>query len=805
MSPNVSPALEVRDRRAAREMACAHCLLPLPLGTTSSFCCRGCEEVHALLEGGGLARYYELGGGEGNPVARGNVDHKWLEPMVARLADQPGLTRIVLDVQGIHCAACVWLFEELFKRTPGSAGIVVNPAVGSVEMTVAPGFPLASYVADIESFGYRFGPALSSKAEQARRSDPLVWRMGVCIAIAMNTMIFGVAIYCGLAEGRVYRLFHALDFTLSIVSVLVGGTVFFRSAWESLKRRVLHLDLPIALGILLAFSSSTYTYLTRGGATSYFDTLNVFIALMLVGRFLQERVLAKNRAYLLASSGAEGLLTRRAKGEDVELVACSDIAEGDILLIGHQDLVPVDATLIGLSPALFSLDWINGESEPRSFRPGERVPAGAFCQDAQARVVRATTAFDASTVVSLLRTSTRRDGDLARATPWWKRFTSVYVVSVLAVASLSFGGWWIVTGDLGRSLDVVAALLIVTCPCAFGIATPLAYELAQAGLRRLGLFVRTPGFLDRAAEIDRVVFDKTGTLTTGALVVADTAPLARLSRRERNVAYALAVRSSHPKSRAVAEALASLEGGASFTARDEVREVPGKGLEMVVGALVYRLGAPAWAAPIRDASRASDVVFSCDGKALASLLTKEDLRPDAATEVKALRDAGYDAFVLSGDTPEATQVIAASCGLDAEHAFGSQTPEGKAAWLRDLGPGKTMFVGDGINDSLVAEEAYCAGTPAIDRPFMAARCDFYFVSPGLRPVRAALRMADRLAQVVRMNLAIAIFYNTITVSLAVAGLMTPLLCAVLMPVSSLCTVLATTARLAGRRSSSWMS
>ncbi len=402
----------LRERRAARESACAHCLLPLPAGGDSSFCCRGCEEVHALLASEGLDRYYELGGGDGHPVARAErLDRKWLEPIVAKVAEQPGLARIVLDAQGVHCAACVWLFEETFRRAgrDGSgAAILVNPAVGSVELTVRPDFPLASWVADVESFGYRLGPPLKSAAERERTSDPLVLRMGVCIAIAMNTMIFGVAVYCGLAEGRVYQLFHALDFGLSFVSVLVGGSVFFRSALQALRKRMLHLDLPIALGIALAFASSAYTYFTRGGATSYFDTLNIFIALMLVGRFLQERVLVKNRAYLLASDGAEGLFARRVKDGVVELVRCTEIGSGDILLVGHQDLVPVDATLLALEPALLSLDWINGESAPRSFAPGAVIPAGAFCHDARAIFVRATSAFDASTIVALLRASSHR-------------------------------------------------------------------------------------------------------------------------------------------------------------------------------------------------------------------------------------------------------------------------------------------------------------------------------------------------------------------------------------------------------------
>jgi Cu2+-exporting ATPase len=205
----------------------------------------------------------------------------------------------------------------------------------------------------------------------------------------------------------------------------------------------------------------------------------------------------------------------------------------------------------------------------------------------------------------------------------------------------------------------------------------------------------------------------------------------------------------------------------------------------------------------------ADVVLSRNGIEIAAVRTCEEARPGARDEVLSLEREGYESWVLSGDSAEATRKMAIECGIDGERAFGSRNPEGKAAWLHKLVESdgkKTMFVGDGINDSLVAEEAYCAGTPAIDRPFMAARCDFYFVSPGLGPVRAALHMAKRLARVVRTNLAIAIFYNLITVTLALAGLMTPLWCAILMPVSSLTTVLATTAQLTReRKKTSWTS
>jgi Cu2+-exporting ATPase len=410
----------------------------------------------------------------------------------------------------------------------------------------------------------------------------------------------------------------------------------------------------------------------------------------------------------------------------------------------------------------------------------------------------ARTDFDASTIATLLRSGQRRDGDRARATPWWTRLTSLYVGVVVAIAGATFAAWLAFTHDVARTLDVVAAVLIVTCPCAFGIATPLAYELAQAALRKVGLFVRTPGFLDRANEVRRVVFDKTGTLTTGSLVVENPSALTRLAAEERQVAYELAVRSSHPRSRAIALALSAL-GVTGFDGRRDVREIAGKGMQLEEGAHVWRLGAPGWAA---TALADRDVVFARDGKVLAALTLREELRPDVTSEIRALEREGYELYILSGDSAEATEATADACGIPRGHAYGARTPEAKARWLERLGADAALFVGDGINDSLVASSARCAGTPAIDRPFMAARCDFYFTSPGLRPVRAALEMSQKLASVVRTNLAIAVVYNVLTVSLAVSGLMTPLLCAVLMPASSVSTVLATTFRL---RRATWTS
>ena len=773
---------------AGARTSCLHCGSEVANG--SAFCCAGCETVHALLHEAGLDRYYDLGQGAPSPAAENRLDHKWLEPITAKLATTAtGWTRLTLDIQGLHCTACVWLLETLFTRADlGPNEILVNTAQGRLTLDVAPTFPLERFVSEVERFGYVVGPP--GKTPEGPSRD-LLFRMGFAIAIAMNSMTFGIAVYAGLHEGPTYRLFQTLTFALSIVSVTVCGSVFIRSAVQALRRGILHLDLPIAMGIVLAFSSSAYSFFARGGTTSFFDTLNVFIALMLVGRFLQERVIAKNRASLLANTGAEHLYTRRIDEAGLALVRATDVRVGDRLLLAAGDLLVADAVLEDAESA-FSLDWISGESEPRRTTRGELVPAGAFLGGVECATLRVARGFSEGDLPALLaRPAARSDGP--RSTRFWRSFTRVYVVAVLAIASLAFIGWTVRTHDVTRAIDVVTALLIVTCPCAFGIATPLAYEIVQGSLRRGGVMVRSPSLLDRALLVRTVVFDKTGTLTSGKVVVSNATGVAALTARERRILENLAARSSHPKSLAVRAYLERLLGRASFESLP-AREHPGRGIEANVDGEVYRLGAHDWA---RGANAThEDVVFARDGVALAAFATAEDLRPGAKQELTALAREGFETWIVSGDRTDKRQAVAELTGLAADHIVLGASPTDKAAWIASHDHGDMLFLGDGINDTLAAEKAFCSGTPSIDRPFMAARTDFYFVTPGIEAVRTLLAASRDLRRVVLRNLAAALAYNAITVSLAAAGLVTPLVCAVLMPLSSVSTVLVTTLSLA---------
>lgn len=748
--------------------ACLHCGQRAPGG--ESFCCLGCESVYTLLHREGLERYYELGQGTPQANRERSADHKWIEA----LPELNGWR--TLGVQGVHCTACVWLFEQVFTQRAGALAIEVNPARGTLRIAANQDFDLTAFALDIERFGYRLGP----QGRTEKRGDPLVLRMGICIALAMNAMIFAVAFYAGLSDGPLFHVFHWVELGLGVASVAIGGSYFVRAAWLGLRHRVLHLDLPIALGIVLAFASSLSAFLLNR-QTTYFDTLTVFIALMLVGRWLQERVLRKNREELLANDGVESLLTRRVhEGGSVELVQCTTIEAGDRLLIAPSDLVPVEVTL-DADGASCSLDWINGESAPRELRRGETIPAGAFNAGDRAFVGTSTQPFSASMVLELIRGGASRT-----PTRRWERFARIYVIAVLSVATLGFFGWWLIGGDVLRALEVTAGVLIITCPCAFGIATPLGYELVYAGLRRAGLFVQRPDFLDRAREIQHIVFDKTGTLTTSALEVEDPAVLDALMPTAQHVLYNLTARSGHPKSAAIARAMSA---SCTFDPALSAREIAGVGVELEHAGVRYRVGGVG-----------EDVALFANDEELARIALREHLRSDAVHEARALRARGVTLWIASGDAPARVEPIANTLEIPADHAHGGLSPHDKAELVAGLD--RALMIGDGINDSVALDRAFCSGTPAIDRPFLPARTDFYFTTAGLAPITLALRAARALGQVQRRNLRIAIAYNVLGVLLAWAGLLSPLVCAVLMPVSSLTVVSLTLASLS-RRARLW--
>jgi Cu2+-exporting ATPase len=782
------------------ERACLHCRSPLSSPSEDAFCCAGCRHVYALLQSSGLDRYYQLRGEQAlAPVSESahQRDHMWLDALEAE-APASGTRRLTLDVQGIQCGACVWLISALFKRQPAALSLNLNPALGRLSCVVGSAFPLASFVSLVEDFGYRLGPAQRALAKE---HDGLLLRTGVCAALAGNTMFLGAATYLGLASGPLHEIFQNVSFATATLSALIGGSYFVERAVQGLRRGVLHLDLPIAVGMGLAYVGSVLSHWFGQGRAAYFDTVSVFIALMLLGRLLQERLIERNRRQLLANDGAGNLLARRLRDGRTEFVPCQALSVGDRLLVCPGELLPVQARLEG-GAATCGFDWINGESEAQEIAPDQVLVAGAINLGRSAFEAVVLSPFLSSELDLLLRSDDsarqRLSGD------FWDRTARIYVVSVLLATAAGMLLWGLRGADLMTVLDVATAILVVTCPCAFGIAVPLAYELGVAGLRKRGLYVRDAGFFDRAARVKRIVFDKTGTLTTGVPALRDGRVLEQLSAHELSLLYALVVRSNHPKSTAIARALITFAPALRVSAV-ETTEVPGKGVTCEELGARYRLGAPSWALGHENReSLESGPLFTVDGRLLAKLDLVEVARPRAREELAALEREGYELWIASGDHDARVKQLAARLNIPAQRAFGDLTPEHKRALIENLDRRDTLMLGDGINDGLALSRAHCSGTPAIDRPFVPSRADFYFLTPGLEPVRRALHVARAVRDTVRKALWFAGLYNVGAIALAYAGLMRPWLAALLMPASSIA-VLLFTAHALSPRSDAWKS
>ncbi|MFT3836967.1 MAG: heavy metal translocating P-type ATPase metal-binding domain-containing protein [Myxococcaceae bacterium] len=755
--------------------ACQHCGSAMPSGLAGEYCCAGCEAVARLLKDEGLERYYGLATGARPPaqVNRGDA-HTWLLPL---LGSGPS-RRLELDVQGISCAACVWLIEELFRRGGGQR-ITLNPALGTATLLYGEAFDVQAFVAHVEDFGYRFGPP---RKEAAKERDPLTWRLGVTAALTVNVMLFSLAFHFGLspADGEVFKLFTSLSLALASVAVGVGGWPFFSAAAKALRRGVLHLDLPIALGIALAWTVSLAQARFGRGDLAYLDTLTTFITLMLFGRWLQRRLVERNRRLLLEDDGADGLFVRRIEASAIATVRAPLIRAGDALLIAPGDVVPVAAT--SSDAGEISTEWIDGEPATRGLAAGASIAAGTVNAGRRAFTVVASEPFSDSRLLPLLRSV--KSGGPAPHLRFWDRVARRWALLVLTASALGFL-IWLPTGA-EHAIFVAVGMLVVTCPCALGLAVPLAYELSQQSLRRQGFFPRRLDVLDRLLEVNKVVFDKTGTLTLGTLSPSHPSELISLMPAARDAAFNLAVRSSHPVSACLSRYLE--QHGAHFDASARVTEVPGKGMELIApGGICWRLGSDDWA--IGGTGRRT--VLALQGTLIADLSVREVVRHDARAELAALEASGRQVWLMSGDKSGRVDELASRLGVPGDRALGGLSPEAKAHAVKSIDQADTLYLGDGVNDAPAFAAAFVAGTPAIDRPVLPSKSDFFLLGSGLSPLRAALEGANRLRKVVRVLLWVSFGYNVLAIAAGLSGSLTPVRAAIAMPLSTLSLLLFT--------------
>ena len=512
---------------------------------------------------------------------------------------------------------------------------------------------------------------------------------------------------------------------------------------------------------------------------------------MLVGRWVQQTAIEKNRNRLLGARTDPGEVTLTDTGAKISATA---LDAGACYRVAPGQPIPVRSKLIS-EAATLGLEWINGESEAQTVRRGQLAPSGAINYSHTVIDLEAVESWEASILCLLLRITPKEQRQ-----PLLERFLRTYIGIVLVIAAAGFAAWWWSTHDLILSLQVLISILVVSCPCAAGVAIPLADEIATSRLRNAGVFVREQSLWERALRVRAVLFDKTGTLTLETMGLRNPEALAALTSPERAMLLALVRDNFHPVSCCLREAL--LVGAGQTGSREceqnaglapAVVETVGFGLETTHEGAVWRLGRPGWGRA-DAAETASDSVADCEfsrnGTVLARLRFGEEVRADAADEVGVLHRRGLEIYILSGDRPEKVRAMATRLGLDPARCHGGMTPNEKAGWVRAADPGRdrTLTVGDGANDSLAFNESFCTGTPAVDRGLLEHKADFYFLGRGLNGVRQLLETATLRHRAVRWVVAFAILYNAATLAVSLAGAMSPLLAAILMPVSSLISI-----------------
>ena len=768
-----APSEALLEERIAKRGVCVHCgTVFARKAEPTEFCCAGCEFVHGLIVDSGLERFYDLRDSAVLPVKSlvfQKRDYRWLEDLAAAA---PGLpARLTLELQGVSCIGCVWLIERLFLRRSGAVSAGINSALGQVTLRWVPReCDLMEFARELQGFGYLLGPPGERKAAPQRA---FAIRLGVCGAFALNAMLFSVPRYLGMQSTfTCAALFDRLALAFATLSFCVGGSYFFQRTWSGARRGMLHIDLPISVGLAAAYAGSILAWSRDAMNFAYFDFVSTFTFLMLAGRWMQQRAIERNRSRLL---GMQTDLTVTLPESGKQLPA-REIVHGAHYCIEPGQVVPVRSKLFS-EAATLGLDWINGEPETRAARCGQLVSAGSVNCTQTSITLEAAECWEDSLLNALLNEKPREKGASAPG----GRFIKWYVVIVLSLAVLGFWGWALAGRPLLMAWQVLVSTLVVSCPCASGVALPLADELAASRLRRRGVFVREQGLWSRLARVRKILFDKTGTLTLETMELRDPGALAGLSPGEKSVLLALVQDNLHPASCCLRELLmAARVQPANMGA---VREETGQGIKAFSDDSVFwRLGQPEWAGT--KYSDGEGCVLSRGGVAIAHFHFHEQARPGARQEIDWLQNRGYTVFILSGDGAEKVESMAVQLGLPSGRCIGGMSPRAKQDFVRQLDENDTLMIGDGANDSLAFNESWCTGTPAIDRGLLQSKSDFYFVGRGLGGIRHLLLVAEQRRKTARCVIGFAIAYNIAAITLCMAGRMNPVLAAVLMPASS---------------------
>lgn len=796
------------------QTSCDHCGLPVPQGlydpdSEHQFCCNGCKTVFNVLHGAGLENYYRVRKSvdpSAEPAASTGSNYEELDDpafistWVTQSEDSTAEVELLLE--GMHCAACVWLIERLPRVANGVIDARANIRRRTVCVRYQPDqIKLSKVAQSLDKLGYAAHPARGKEARAIRVKEDrkFLIRVAVAGALAGNIMLLAIALYGGTLSGisDFWRsTFRWYSMALGIIVLIWPGRIFFTGAMAALRTRTAHLDIPIALALLVAGIWGTLNTI-RGVGEIYFDSVSVLVFLLLVGRWIQHR---QQRA---ASDSVELMLTLTPSSATLiddegktKRVPIDTIEAGMSVRVAAGESFPADGTITDGSTTIDN-SLLTGESVPVQSEPGDQALAGAtnISSPVTVRVQAVGEHSRVGKLMQLVASASEHKAPVVRAADRIAGYF-VIVVIILAIGTIAL---WTALDSIGVAIEHATALLIVTCPCALGLATPMAMSVALGRSARAGMLIKSAVVLEQLAKPGSMLLDKTGTLTNGTSSVVDSYGDHDLLQ----AAAAIEQSSTHPIARAIASAF-----GDELPLATSIIQTTAQGIEGVVNNETITIGSVSYVTTklkmevpdelqpklvrLLDRGLTPILVHAHDSKRTALIGVGDQLRNDTKSAIAGLSKRGWELSVCSGDHPRIVESISAEVGINQYE--GAVTPEIKAQRIQEQKDARTnnrlpvVMVGDGVNDSaaLASADVGIAVHGGAEASLEAA--DVYLVHPGVDPIVNLVDLSRSTMSTIRMCMIFSLTYNIITGSLAIAGFITAFLAAVLMPISSLTVV-----------------
>lgn len=801
-----------------QEPICTHCHTPLQAGDPAPFCCRGCEAVYCILQEKGLSEFYTLrdqlasgtrdrrtGGGPPTspsliPSLAASSDAAY-EKRYAYLddpdftatyslpcAEAPGERTMEFYLEGVHCAACVWLTEKLPQLAPGVETVRLSLANSVATVRLKPEGRFSEAAEEFAKLGYRPHPIRQGSAHtlQLQEDRSLLIRVAIAGACAGNIMLLAVAIYAG-AEGTLAAIFKWVSLILFLPIAFYSAKPFYSSAWRALKAKQLSIDIPIVAGLGLGFLMSFYQ-LARGTDLIYFDSLGSLVFLLLCTRYLLRRAQRSTlTSYeLLYHLIPSWVMCRSEQEKDFRQVRTEQVKIGDFVRVKAGQNIPLDG-IVHEGESSLNIALLTGEPSPQVVRPGSLVYAGTVNLHAPLEV-RIAASGSQSRLGKILTSVEQNLAEKASIVTFTDRVSKWFVLATFILATLAFALGLFQGSASGNgiteALSRFLALVIVMCPCSFALATPLALSSAIKRCAQNGILIKSAAAIEKLGHVDTVFFDKTGTLTSGEFRVLEWQTTLSPENAAK-IVLALESRSNHPIAHALVNYFKPL-GAPEQEPRPEVkdfREVLGIGVSGQIGNHRYEMRALNDQEPnLEPIETETKIALYEDGTQIGIAKLGDRIRMDSRLGIARTQALGMKTGLLSGDSLTPALAIALQAGIPAAEVRAGLTPEGKNNYLKGF-PYAAM-VGDGANDAPALAGSYLgiAVQGGVEVSMKAA--DIYCTRPGVFPIHELLILGQETLKVIHRNFIFSIVYNAIGVGAAFMGWVTPLFAAILMPISA---------------------